>query len=58
MVGLIKINLELYLECDVENEEAKACVKAITERLEGECIDGVYVSEVKVEDKTFYEDNP
>lgn len=57
-VGVIIVTAKIYLECDIEDEEAKECVEAIHEHLDSPPIEGVYVSHVKIKDLTDYDEVP
>jgi len=57
-VGVIIVQAKIYLECDIEDDEAKKSVEAIEEHLEGSPIEGVYVSHVKIKDHTDYDGVP
>jgi len=53
-VGVIRVELELYLDCDIEDDEAREVVNLLPEHLMDNPIEGVDVSHINVTDKTSY----
>ena len=57
-VGVIRVELEIRLECDVEDEEAKEVVEMLPDHLIENPIEGIFINDISVKDNTFYDDVP
>ena len=50
MQGIIEVKIKMYMECDVEREEAEAIVQGLGDHL-SECpMEGVFIDHVEVEE--------
>ena len=57
MVGLIRMEVQVYLDCDVEEDVAKKFVDKAVDRVAKTKMKGVHIQTVDSVDETFYELN-